>query len=52
MHKGDLLHSFVEAIVNGTPAEVTAEDVFTAMSVSLAIEKASHQSGTVQVRYI
>lgn len=51
-HKGDLLHSFVEAILNGTQPEVSAEDVFSAMSVSLAIEAASHQPGPVAVRYI
>ncbi len=51
-HKGDLIRGFVDSIVGDMPAEVTAEDVFATMSVSLAIEQASHQSQAVAVQYI
>ncbi|MBU0581039.1 MAG: Gfo/Idh/MocA family oxidoreductase, partial [Candidatus Margulisbacteria bacterium] len=40
VHKGDLIYSFVEAIIANTTAEVTAEDVFKSMSVCFAMEKA------------
>ncbi len=49
-HKGDLLFSFIEAIRTETEPEVGADDVFAAMSVSLAIEAASHAAGPVAVR--
>ena len=52
VHKGDLVHSFVDSILKGTEAEVSVEDVFRAMSVCFAIEKAMNQSGSVMVRYI
>ncbi len=51
-HKGDLIKSFVEAIVTGEEPEVPAEDVFAVMSVSLAVERASHQLRPVTVRYL
>ncbi len=50
-HKGDLIHSFIESIVGGAPAEVTADDVFRTMSVCFAIEKAARQGQFVPVRY-
>jgi len=50
--KGDLIHSFIEAILHGTPASVTEEDVFAAMSVALAIEKATGVRETVTVEYV
>ncbi len=49
-HKGDLLHSFVEAFVSGGEPEVTAADVLNTMTVSLAIERASHQKDPVLIR--
>ncbi len=49
IHKGDLLHSFVESIVTGAPAEVTGEDVFDTMAVLFAIEDAAAAGGTVGV---
>lgn len=51
-HKGELIYSFVNSILNGTEAEVSTEDVFASMSVCFAIEKASHQSGAVTVTYL
>ena len=38
--------------LNHSQAEVTEEDIFKTMSVCFAIEKATHQSGSVVVRYI
>ncbi|MHA1936597.1 MAG: Gfo/Idh/MocA family protein [Candidatus Thorarchaeota archaeon] len=50
--KGDLIYSFVQSIVDGTEAEITKDDVFKAMSVCLAIEKAQAESGIATVKYI
>jgi predicted dehydrogenase len=52
VHKGDFLYRFVDAILTDTDPEVPAEEVFAGMSVSLAIEQASHQAGPVAVRYL
>lgn len=52
MHKGDLIYSFIDSILKCSQAEVTEEDVFNAISVCFAIEKATHQSGSVAVEYI
>jgi predicted dehydrogenase len=40
VEKGDLIHSFVESILTGVPARVTADDVFTTLEVCFAIERA------------
>jgi predicted dehydrogenase len=50
-HKGDLIYSFVTSIVDSIPAEVSAADVFSAMSVCFAIEKAVQTGTTVTVQY-
>jgi len=50
--KGALIYSFVDSILNRSQAEVTLEDIFKTMSVCFAIEKATHQSGSVVVRYL
>lgn len=52
VHKGDLVDSFVAAILTGAPAEVTENDAFESLSVCFAIEKAAHEGGTVAVDYI
>lgn len=44
VHKGDLIHSFAEAILRGTPPDVTEEDVFRTMEVVFGIERA-HRTG-------
>lgn len=51
MHKGDLIYSLIDSILNGSDAEITEKDVFNAMSVCFAIEKAVHQSSCVAVEY-
>jgi predicted dehydrogenase len=51
-HKGDLIYSFVDSIITGSEAKVSTEDVFSSMSVCLAIEKAIQRSETVKVDYI
>ena len=52
VHKGDLIYSFVESIMKGKKAQVSADDIFKAMSVCFAIEKATQKSGHVKVNYI
>ncbi len=47
VHKGDLIRSFVDAIVRRRAAAiVTAEDVFDALAVCFAIERARAQRAT------
>ncbi len=50
IHKGDLLHSFVESIVTGTAAVVPGEDVFETMAVLFAIEQAAASGDEVTVQ--
>jgi predicted dehydrogenase len=50
IHKGDLLHSFVESIVSGARAVAPGEDVFETMAVLFAIEEAAASGERVQVR--
>jgi len=53
VEKGGLIFSFVESILNRSSAEVTVDDIFKAMSVCFAIEKATtNQSDSVMVSYI
>lgn len=52
VHKGALIYSFVESILNGAQAEVATDDVFRAMSVCFAIEKACRDGEPVEVEYI
>lgn len=52
MHKGDLIASFVDAVLDHVEPEVTADDVFRAMSVCFAIERASRESAWITVDYI
>lgn len=51
-HKGDLIYSFVDSIINDSTAEITADDVFNAMCVCFAVEKAMQIGGSVEVNYI
>ena len=50
--KGDLIGSFVESILTGSPAQVTARDAFASLSVCLAIERAWPSGGSVAVEYL
>lgn len=52
VHKGDLIYSFVESIMTGSPALVTEEDVFSTLSVCLAIEQALESRSQVVVDYL
>lgn len=49
--KGDLVPSFVRAILDGGRAEVEADDVLDAMAVSLAIERSVRERGAVTIDY-
>jgi predicted dehydrogenase len=49
--KGDLIASFAESILSGRPAEVTEDDVFTTLSVCLAIERARETGQRTSVEY-
>lgn len=51
-HKGDLLRNFVDSILNDEQPEVNVEDVFRAMSVCFAIEKAVKTGKIERVEYI
>jgi predicted dehydrogenase len=48
--KGDMLPGFVASILDGTKPDVAANEVFDAMAVSLAIEKAATCGQTVTVQ--
>jgi predicted dehydrogenase len=50
--KGDLIESFVESILTGAPARVTAKDAFASLSVCLAVERALNGGGPVEVEYL
>lgn len=50
--KGDLIGSFLDSILSGSPAEVTTNEVFDIMSVCLAIEEAADTGRVVTVRYL
>jgi predicted dehydrogenase len=50
--KHEIIHSFVDSILHGELPAVDSGDVFRAMSVCFAIEKATHQGGAVAVEYI
>lgn len=52
VHKGALITSFVEGILTGKPAEVTAEDVFKSMSVCFALEEAVKSKEKTPVEFI
>ena len=49
--KGDLIYNFIEAILNKSELYVSEEDVFSAMSVCLAIEKSVNTDKPVSVCY-
>lgn len=50
VHKGELIHSFVESIVNGAAEEVSAADVLQTMAVSIAVDEAARRGAVVHVR--
>ena len=49
--KGALLYGFVESILKGSAAQVSADDVFKTMAVCFAIEKSMTQQKPVKVQY-
>lgn len=49
VHKGELIHSFVESILSGAPEEISARDVLRTMTVSIAVEEAVRRGAVVQV---
>ena len=49
--KGDMIFSFVESILNSTNPEVTKNEVFEAMNVSLAIEESLHRGKIIKLDY-
>jgi predicted dehydrogenase len=50
--KGELIPSFVNLILKGTPAEVSTDEVFKSMSVCFAIEKAMNKGRPIKVEYV
>lgn len=51
-HKGDLLPSFIDAVLTRRQAEVTERDVFDSLAVCFAIEKSAHSGAPVKVDYL
>lgn len=47
--KGDMIPAFIKSILDGTPPEVTAQEVFDSMVVSLAIEEALETGEAVSI---
>ncbi len=50
--KGDMIGSFVDAILGRGEPEVTGEDIFRAISVCFALEEAARTSSVVPVEYL
>lgn len=50
--KGDLIDSFVNSIIHDSPAVVSTEDAFRAMSVCFAIEESVQNRQSIKVQYI
>ncbi|OGV50881.1 MAG: hypothetical protein A2X49_05555 [Lentisphaerae bacterium GWF2_52_8] len=51
-HKGDLIRSFVDAILGKSQSKVTVEDVFAGMSACFAVEEALKTGRPVKVKYL
>lgn len=52
VHKGELISSFVDSVLDRGAAQVTEDDVFASMSVCFAIEKSAHLRAPVPVSYL
>jgi predicted dehydrogenase len=50
VHKGELIHSFLESIVSGAAEEISAEDVLRTMAVSIAVDEAVRRGSVVRVQ--
>lgn len=51
VHKGDLIYSFIDAVINNTRPIVTIDDVFKTMSVCFAMEESMQTRKPVNVKY-
>ncbi|THJ23525.1 MAG: Gfo/Idh/MocA family oxidoreductase [Nitrospira sp. CG24E] len=51
-HKGELIASFVQAILGQGKSDVVEEDVFASLSVCFAIERSVHSGSPVKVEYV
>ncbi len=49
--KGDMLFSFIESILNSSNPEVTKDEVFDAMNISLAIEESLDTGKIIKINY-
>ena len=49
--KGDMLYSFIDCIIKGTKPDVTKNEVFEAMNISLAIEESLQKGKIIKVDY-
>ena len=50
--KGDLIPAFVDAVLGRGQPDVTEDEVFAAVAVCLAIDRASVEHGAVKVNYL
>lgn len=52
VRKGDLIPSFIDAILGTADADVSEDDIFKTLSVCFAIEKSADRGGPVTVDYL
>ncbi len=52
VHKGELIHDFLDSILGDAEPEITVDEIFDSMSVCFAIEKSADGNGAVEVDYI
>ncbi|MDO8748063.1 MAG: Gfo/Idh/MocA family oxidoreductase [Candidatus Omnitrophota bacterium] len=52
VHKGALIYDFIDGIINKSTGAIPYQEVFDAMSVCFAIEKAAGEKNKVKVEYI
>ena len=52
VQKGDLIHDFIDAILQDRSPEVSLEDIFSVMSICFALEKSAHSGDVEEVNYL
>ncbi len=50
--KGALIRQFVDSILHAVPPPLTIDEVFSSLSVGLAVDRALREGGTVRVKYL
>ena len=52
IHKGDLIHNFIDSIMHDKEPEIPHKEIIDAMCVCLAVEKAIQEKNPVKVNYL